>query len=327
MGRSQAHPTLSRRDNKKRKENERFFRVKKYRKEVLGKKKQTEHNLQQTVVGHNRSILKARVLALIEKRRAARLSKIPSAAGTATVATTTADEPPLESANADDASESDAPADAEEEPRPDEADVQAEPKERHVREGEKWKVVSPGAVVRTGEGLLSDVVGRLEHGAFIDLVENRGRRGRIVHPLRGWVSLLADDKSTICQRSYEPSDDGDHFDELSFDGETGGPTTPEYDENDEVPDSDDGDDSDGDGDSSDDDDDDDRPKKSGKGSKKGGKGANGKGGKGSKGGKGGEKGGKKAGGAGKPASGDRDRSAQKKRKKEEKYGNSNKRRR
>ncbi|KAJ9473257.1 hypothetical protein DIPPA_08081 [Diplonema papillatum] len=61
MGRSQAHPTLSRRDNKKRKENQRFFRVKKHRTEVLGKKKQTEHNLQQTVVGHNRSILKAKV--------------------------------------------------------------------------------------------------------------------------------------------------------------------------------------------------------------------------------------------------------------------------
>eukprot|EP00754_Rhynchopus_humris_P037392 Rhum_TRINITY_DN19628_c0_g1::Rhum_TRINITY_DN19628_c0_g1_i1::g.170283::m.170283 len=81
MGRSLTHSTLTRSQNKKRKELQRFHTVKKYRRGVLGKEKNKENSLQQQVhTHHDKSILKAKVMELRARRAAERAAEAEAAA-------------------------------------------------------------------------------------------------------------------------------------------------------------------------------------------------------------------------------------------------------
>ena len=84
MGRSLTHSTLTRSQNKKRKDLQRFHTVKKYRRTVLGQEKNKENSLQQQVhTHHDKSILKAKVMELRARRAAERAAEAEAEAAVA----------------------------------------------------------------------------------------------------------------------------------------------------------------------------------------------------------------------------------------------------
>eukprot|EP01064_Diplonema_japonicum_P031245 TRINITY_DN5523_c0_g1_i2.p1 TRINITY_DN5523_c0_g1~~TRINITY_DN5523_c0_g1_i2.p1 ORF type:complete len:310 (+),score=92.21 TRINITY_DN5523_c0_g1_i2:61-990(+) len=178
MGRSLSNPGMSRKQNKERKEKNKFFRVKKYRKHELGKEKMKEHNKQQEVVGHNKAILNAKLDALRAERRAKGITK-----------------PKRKREEIEDEPEVAEPK----------APTQVAPVTKFT--GERWIVVSPGVLVRKGEELDSAEVGKLDNKTLIDVVEMKGRRGRLAAPLQGWVSIRAKDGASICQPDYDSDAD------------------------------------------------------------------------------------------------------------------------
>ena len=193
MGRG-SNPYLSRKENKERKKNLNMRLCKKLRSKVSGETKMKEHRMQQQVIPHNKAIMMARVQHLRAKIRAEN--------GGA---------PIKEKRKRDEVADNEPETEPEKKstPAPETEENQIKRPKIKNFQGERWIVVSPGVVVRQSEDLESSSVGRLDHNTILDIVQQNGRRGKIVQPLEGWVSINAKDGASICQRDYSSDDDAE----------------------------------------------------------------------------------------------------------------------
>lgn len=71
---------------------------------------------------------------------------------------------------------------------------------------QKWRVVDWGAVVRATDSLGSKKLGTLHKNEELTVVEVKGRRMRVVSPLKGWVSSASETGITIMVRIDEDED-------------------------------------------------------------------------------------------------------------------------
>lgn len=196
MGKSKSNPYLSRRQNKQRKEEQNYRNSKKVRSLKRAEKNQREGNLQQQVFPHKKALLTARLLQLKAQRER-------EAGGDGAAPRPTRQSKPLSPA-APPAARAPAAAPAD---HPQLGDANAPPPQPDYPGAERWRVAATGCVVRQAETLTSPVVGRLPRDAVFWLVEKVGRRGRIVSPTQGWLSLTDSQGCTICDEAPAGADD------------------------------------------------------------------------------------------------------------------------
>ena len=192
---------MTRSQNKERKEKMRFGQIKKYRRSKLGAEKQKEHALQQQLGSHRKAIIRSKVMELQKKK----LAQAEALRQQEANSDDDDDDDDMEDASDDDASSASGSIDDVFNGMQEETSLPAKTTKitPFTISGTRYKVVSPGVIVRETADLASPAVGRLATDTPLDVVEIEGRRGRIINPLVGWVSLEAQDRAMICQRDYE----------------------------------------------------------------------------------------------------------------------------
>eukprot|EP00756_Hemistasia_phaeocysticola_P052907 Hpha_TRINITY_DN28234_c0_g1::TRINITY_DN28234_c0_g1_i1::g.116760::m.116760 len=195
MGRSKMNPHLSRKQNRERRENLKYSRSKKVRSELKAKKNMEEGNMQQQVVPHKKALLTARMLQLKRQRQEAEeATRMPD----------TFAAPPAKRRRGE-TSEPEPAAPPASFPPP-------APERGRCPTGVKatrMVVAAPGCMIRVGEDLGSAPVRRLTRDSILWVAEVRGRRGRIVSPEEGWVSVRDSEGAVICDEAPEGESDGE----------------------------------------------------------------------------------------------------------------------